>query len=102
MCACIRLRSFAFRRSLSCQILEMTTVTEVTPEASQKLSLKGIEGDIDERHVGRLRPTHKETPLPELRERLREDGYLFIKHVIPRADVLSVRKRQVANTADCK
>ena len=54
--------------------------------------VKGVKGFIDDKHLGRLRPTPKDTSLAELRRRLDEDGYLFIKNLIPRSDVLRVRK----------
>ena len=46
-----------------------------------------------------LRPTAKGTPLSEMRRRLDEDGYLFVKKLIPRADVLKVRKQYDTRSA---
>jgi phytanoyl-CoA hydroxylase len=73
----------------------MATTTKVLHEQPASISVKGIKGCIDEQHIGRLRPTPKETPIPELKRRLSEDGYLFVKNLIPREDVLHVRRRCV-------
>ncbi|KAG8526246.1 uncharacterized protein KY384_000239 [Bacidia gigantensis] len=70
----------------------MTTTVEIETENPLKLSVKGVQGTIDDKYVGRLRPMGKDTPLPELRKRLEDDGYLFLKHLIPRQDVMDVRK----------
>ncbi|MDI1489164.1 MAG: hypothetical protein OHK93_008442 [Ramalina farinacea] len=71
-----------------------TTTTEIIHGQHQKrLTVKGIKGDIDDQHIGRLRPTPKDAPLSELKQQLDEDGYLFIKNLIPRDDVLHVRQK---------
>ncbi|EPS32186.1 hypothetical protein PDE_07146 [Penicillium oxalicum 114-2] len=38
-----------------------------------------------------LRPSDPNLPLEELRRRYREDGYLFLKQILPREDVLAAR-----------
>jgi len=76
----------------------MTTTTEVKTDETPRLSIKGIVGSIENEHVGQLRPTPKDTPVSEMRQRFREDGYLFVKNVIPRADVLNVRKQYAPST----
>ena len=48
-------------------------------------------GKIRPEHLRWMRPTSKETPMEEMRSRLKEDGYLFVKHLLPREDVLKVR-----------
>jgi phytanoyl-CoA hydroxylase len=50
------------------------------------------QGVIKDEHIQRLRPTPKDTPISEIRKRLKEDGYIFMKGLIPREDVLNVRK----------
>ena len=67
--------------------------TETTTDEPERLAVKGIKGSLKEEQLGDMRPTHKDTPIEEMRRRLDEDGYLFIKNVIPRADVLDVRKQ---------
>ena len=67
--------------------------TETTTDEPERLAVKGIKGSIKEEQLGRLRPTPKGTTTEEMRRRLDEDGYLFIKNLIPRADILNVRKQ---------
>ncbi|OBT61627.1 hypothetical protein VE03_08862 [Pseudogymnoascus sp. 23342-1-I1] len=50
------------------------------------------QGVIKNEHIQRLRPTPKDTPISEIRKRLKEDGYIFMKGLIPREDVLNLRK----------
>lgn len=73
----------------------MATTTEIMtePPSTRKISMiRSNTGTIKEEHIGRLRPTSKDTPLPEMKKRFKEDGYLFVKNLIPRADVLKVRR----------
>ncbi|KFY44034.1 hypothetical protein V494_01683 [Pseudogymnoascus sp. VKM F-4513 (FW-928)] len=51
------------------------------------------QGVIKDEHIERLRPTPKDTPIDEIRRRLKEDGYIFMKGLIPREDVLNLRKQ---------
>ena len=72
-----------------------TTLTTEKTFPAIKVTGHGIrsnEGTIDDQYLNQLRPTSKETPLAEMQKRLSEDGYLFLKHLIPKADVLKVRK----------
>ena len=39
-----------------------------------------------------LRETPKDTSFDEMRRRLRADGYVFVKNVLPREEVQRVRK----------
>lgn len=48
-------------------------------------------GKVAQENLAWLRPTYKDTPIAEMRDRLKEDGYLFLKNLIPREDVLKVR-----------
>jgi phytanoyl-CoA hydroxylase len=48
-------------------------------------------GKVAQEHLDWLKPTLKDTPISEMRRRLKEDGYLFLKNLIPREDVLKVR-----------
>ena len=50
------------------------------------------QGKIASDQLGWLRPTPKDTPLEGMRQRLHDDGYLFVKNLIPRKDVLGVRR----------
>ena len=73
----------------------MAITTDMSQEQPLGLSVKGIKGTIEDQHMARLRLTPKDTPLPELKQRLNEDGYLFVKNFIPREDVLHIRRRYV-------
>ncbi|KAL4889688.1 hypothetical protein BDV59DRAFT_210112 [Aspergillus ambiguus] len=57
-------------------------------------------GRIDLQHLGRLRPSPSSLPLEEMRRRLQEDGYLFVKGLIPREDVLDARENYFKAYAD--
>ena len=50
-------------------------------------------GRVDLFQIGFLRPTPPSMPVEEMRRRLNEDGYLFVKGVIPREDVLQAREK---------
>jgi hypothetical protein len=50
---------------------------------------------IDHDKVGLMQPTPKDAPLDEMRRKMKETGYIFIKSLIPRDDVLRVRERSV-------
>lgn len=49
------------------------------------------DGPLDADQVGYLKPTALDTPLEEIRRRYQEDGYVFLKGLIPREDVLKAR-----------
>ncbi len=73
----------------------MATATEIMTEAPSTPKISAIRsntGTIKEEQIGRLRPTSKDTPVSEMKKRFEEDGYLFVKNLIPRADVLKVRR----------
>jgi phytanoyl-CoA hydroxylase len=50
------------------------------------------EGKIPRQYIRWLSPTPRDTPVPEMRARLERDGYLFVKGLLPRQDVLDVRR----------
>jgi hypothetical protein len=72
----------------------MTTITEsvlrTKPAPSGICANQGI---LEDDHIGWLRPTAKDSPLFEIRKRFEEDGYVFVKGLIPREDVIKVRKQ---------
>lgn len=49
------------------------------------------DGPLDPADVGSLRPSYPDEPLETLRARYQEDGYIHLKGLIPRADVLKAR-----------
>lgn len=49
------------------------------------------DGPLNSENATLLRPSDPTAPLEELRKRYEEDGYLFLKQVLPRKDVLAAR-----------
>lgn len=47
---------------------------------------------VDGNTISWLRPTALSTPLEEMRKRYETDGYLWVKHLIPREDVYDMRE----------
>jgi phytanoyl-CoA hydroxylase len=54
---------------------------------------------LDSSSVGLLNPTPADTPLEGMHRRFDRDGYLYIKHLIPRSDVLDVREEYFGHLA---
>lgn len=67
-------------------------VRPIPPRQEVPTTVGSNQGKIEPERLGWLRPTSKDLPVDELRQRLHEDGYLFVKDLIPREDVLKVRK----------
>jgi phytanoyl-CoA hydroxylase len=63
------------------------------PEAEIKEELFVNDGPLDPSRVALLRPSSPSEPMEELRRRYNEDGYVFLKHLLPREDVLKARER---------
>jgi phytanoyl-CoA hydroxylase len=55
------------------------------------------DGPLTSENAAFLRPSEPSLPLEELRKRYEEDGYLFLKQVLPRADVLEARNQYFAS-----
>ncbi|KIY01348.1 uncharacterized protein Z520_02900 [Fonsecaea multimorphosa CBS 102226] len=53
--------------------------------------VRAIQGSIPQSMLGWLRETPSETPVEEIRRRLFEDEYVFVKGLLPRDDVLKTR-----------
>ncbi|KAL4809646.1 hypothetical protein BDV18DRAFT_83154 [Aspergillus unguis] len=51
------------------------------------------DGPLDSSNAALLRPSSPSLPLEELRSRYNQDGYLFLKGVLPREDVLECRRQ---------
>lgn len=64
------------------------SVKECLPEG---LAQNG--GRISTDKIGFLKPTSASLSIDEMRRRLKADGYLFVKRVIPREDVLDAREQ---------
>ncbi|OCL12092.1 hypothetical protein AOQ84DRAFT_285928 [Glonium stellatum] len=87
----------------------MTAVIQPTPlpahelyiEPKQLPKLRSNYGEyIDSKTVGWMRPTPANTPLEEIRKRFEKDGYVFMKGVIPREDVLDMREHYFSHMAE--
>ncbi|KAK4972543.1 hypothetical protein LTR66_011309 [Elasticomyces elasticus] len=66
---------------------------ELVYEPKQLPKLRSNYGNyIDSTSVGWMRPTPIDTSVEEMRRRFDEDGYLFVKSVMPREDVLDMRQ----------
>ncbi|KAI9821328.1 MAG: hypothetical protein M1827_004064 [Pycnora praestabilis] len=66
---------------------------ELTFEPKQLPKLRSNYGEyIDPASVGWMRPTPLDAPVEEMRKHFDEDGYVFVKAVIPREDVLDMRE----------
>ena len=50
------------------------------------------DGLLDPSEIGHLKPSSPDLPLSVLHERYERDGYLFLKQVLPRSDVLKARQ----------
>ncbi|KAL9069139.1 MAG: hypothetical protein Q9157_006280, partial [Trypethelium eluteriae] len=66
---------------------------ELVVEPGQLPKLRSNYGNvIDSESTGWLKPTPRDTPLEEMRRRFDEDGYVWVKNVIPREVVLDMRQ----------
>ncbi|KAK4501807.1 hypothetical protein PRZ48_007616 [Zasmidium cellare] len=69
-----------------------TPAHELTYEHGQLPKLRSNYGaHLDPTTVAWMRETPADTPLSEMRRRFEQEGYIFVKHLLPREDVLSVR-----------
>ena len=50
------------------------------------------DGLLNQEQVGSLRPSLPSEPVEDLRQRYQDDGYLFLKGLLPREDVLKARE----------
>lgn len=75
--------------------LNMPHVTNKSTPTSEdflsKLKLYVNDGPLQD--PGRLRPSDPSLPLDELQSRYQQDGYLFLRGLIPRPDVLKAREQ---------
>ncbi|GAB1742741.1 hypothetical protein NU219Hw_g8453t1 [Hortaea werneckii] len=79
----------------------MAAITQNAPAPAHELvyepeslpKLRSNYGDyLNQDSVGRMREVSVDTPMEEMRRRFEEDGYLFVRNVMPRDDVLDVRQ----------
>lgn len=80
--------------SFSAIMSQTQTITAAPADASKLPNLYVNHDQLDTSNVGLLQPTYPQTTsLEEMRRRLSEDGYLFVKGILPREDVLEARKK---------
>ena len=70
----------------------MTVTSTMTYTQEEPPIVGSNQGKIKRQYIRWLRPTRKDTPMPEMRKRLEEDGYVFVKGLLPKEDVLNVRR----------
>ena len=54
--------------------------------------LRMNKGNVTRDRLGWLKPTPADTSIPEIRRLLEQDGYVWVKNLLPRADVLKMRE----------
>lgn len=59
----------------------------------QAQNLAVNDGPLTSENAALLRPSDPNMPIEELRQRYEQDGYLFVKRLLPREDVLEMRRR---------
>jgi phytanoyl-CoA hydroxylase len=73
---------------------------ELVYEPSQLPKLRSNYGAyLQDSNVGWMRPTPIDTPISELRRRFEQDGYVWVKNVMPREDVLDMREAYFSHMA---
>lgn len=73
---------------------------ELVYERQQLPKLRSNHGPcVDASSVGWMQETSIDTPLEEMQRRFNTDGYVFIKHLIPRETVLDSREEYFAHLA---
>jgi ectoine hydroxylase-related dioxygenase (phytanoyl-CoA dioxygenase family) len=72
----------------------------VQATAALHLRSNGFGLDASPKRLGDLRPSDPREPLAALRARFDDDGYLWLKHFLPREDVLAFRRHFFAAFAD--
>ncbi|KAK2749107.1 hypothetical protein FQN55_003809 [Onygenales sp. PD_40] len=71
-----------------------------TPSRAELPLIRANEGDyVDPTSVGWLHASTPDTPMEELRARFQRDGYVWIKGLIPRKDVLDMREHYFRDLA---
>ena len=56
------------------------------------LELHSSGGIIEPQFLGKLKPTSMDTPIEEIRRRYEQDGYVWLKRLLPPADVWNTRR----------
>jgi phytanoyl-CoA hydroxylase len=63
------------------------------PGILTETTLTVSDGPLTPENAAYLRPSDPNLPIPELWKRYNEDGYIFLKQVLPREDILEARRQ---------
>ena len=77
----------------------LSPVSHSSVFASLPEHIQANQGRVARPQLGWLRPTTADTPLEEMRRRLDQDDYLYIKGLIPRSVVLQMREHYFSQYA---
>jgi len=67
---------------------------ELRSSTPQLPILRSNQGEsVAQASTGWMLPTPNDTPIEEMRRRYERDGYIWVKNVIPREDVLDMREQ---------
>ena len=69
-----------------------TSVTTSIRGDGNPFKLRSPGGIIEPRFLGRLQPTSTDTPMEEIRRQYEQDGYVWLKRLLPPFDVWNTRK----------
>jgi ectoine hydroxylase-related dioxygenase (phytanoyl-CoA dioxygenase family) len=61
--------------------------------STNPLTSNGTSLDMSPKRLGSLQASAATTPIPQLREQFKEQGYIWLKHFFDRADILKFRER---------
>lgn len=71
----------------------MPHALDTEKHTNQRPPLYVNDGHLEDAQIGILRPSTLDLPIEELRKLFEDDGYLFVKHILPRAAVLEARMK---------
>lgn len=78
----------------SCDVLVQTPLHDKIVSPKRLPTLRSNQGKyVDTASTGWMQSVTTDTPKEELRARYELDGYLWVKNVIPREDVLDMREQ---------
>jgi phytanoyl-CoA hydroxylase len=70
-----------------------TSVTTSIRGDGNALKLRSSRGIIEPHFLGKLQPTSTDTPMEEIRRRYEQDGYVWLKRLLPPFDVWNGSQR---------
>lgn len=77
----------------SIDVLQPSNIPAAETSSHFLPNLRSNQGEyVDQSATGWMRSTQPDAPLEEMRKRFQEDGYIWVKRVIPRDDVYDMRE----------